>query len=145
MSSKVRSNSIIQKNSKMKQQLLFLVLAIANVSNHAYLAKPASRASAWRIFPGQRPSICGICGPIYNGKVTWSFRVIIPLLYRRYRQSKPSLFWRRRTKVHNWPNPVSANAFQWSTQARVDLGRRLWTKWPESQEYLLCFQTCSAR
>ena len=43
----------------MKQQLLFLVLAItiANVSSHAYLAKPASRASAWRIFPGQFPIV----------------------------------------------------------------------------------------
>ena len=34
-----------------------MAITIANVSSDAYLAKPALRSSAWRIFPGQFPVV----------------------------------------------------------------------------------------
>jgi hypothetical protein len=84
----------------MKQSLLiafFLCVTISYVNGHARMMQPASRGSAYRRYPDKFPktnqddsrhcqtksnpdnSTCGICGPIYNGDVTSSSRVKLPL------------------------------------------------------------------
>jgi len=84
----------------MKQSLLlafFLCVTLSYVNCHARLMQPASRGSAYRRSPDMFPktnqddgrfcksderqdnSTCGICGPIYNGDVTSSSRVKLPL------------------------------------------------------------------
>ena len=80
---------------------LTLLVTLSCVNGHGRLMQPASRGSAWRIFPDKFPNTiqddsrfcfqndamgfffngnatCGICGPIYNGNVASSSRITIP-------------------------------------------------------------------
>ena len=82
-------------NPNFLVSLTLLLTVVVYVSGHASLMQPASRGSAFRVFPeGEFPhheqddskfcndrsinSTCGICGPLFNGDAASSVRHSTP-------------------------------------------------------------------